>query len=245
MLPIAETIHKQIEPPSICTIQTVLTTMSLNKFTSTLHNDLFTWTVLLSASVVSYWLLPFLHGLFFAPTRNVRGPLLARISKWFEYRMVQKGDSNIEYIRLHERFGSLFGNHHFVASGHLQSVLGPIVRVGPTRYSFSNPADVKVIYELGGKFIKTEFYEPLKSPKPEQQNIFAIRDPNYHKDRRRKIANLYSMSTMVSYEDAVNRMNIICMRKLTEFANEARRVSLPDFMQYYAFDVIGEITVRL
>ena len=126
-----------------------------------------------------------------------------------------------------------------------KSVLGPIVRVGPTRYSFSNPADVKVIYELGGKFFKTEFYEPLKSPEPEQQNIFAIRDPNYHKDRRRKIANLYSMSTMVSYEDAVNRMNTICMRKLTEFANEARRVSLPDFMQYYAFDVIGEITVRL
>ncbi|KAH6708915.1 cytochrome P450 [Leptodontidium sp. MPI-SDFR-AT-0119] len=187
------------------------------------HHDLFTWTVLLGACFVSYWLLPFLHGLFFASTRRVPGPLLARITRWFEYRVLFKGDSNLEYVRLHDKFGS-------------------IVRVGPSRYSFSSPADDKVIYELGGKFIKSEFYEPLLAAEPDMQNIFTIRDPNLHKERRRKIANLYSMSTMVSYEDAVNRMNVICMRKLKQFASENRRISLPDFMQFYAFDVIGEIT---
>lgn len=52
------------------------------------------------------------------------------------------------------------------------------------------------------------------------------------------------MSTMVSYEDAVDRMTAICIRKLTEFATDKRRFAFPEFMQYYAFDVIGEITVR-
>lgn len=117
--------------------------------------------------------------------------------------------------------------------------------MGPNRYSFSDPSDVKIIYELGGKFIKSEFYHPLMAPNPDDQNIFTIRDPALHKARRRKIANLYSMSTMVSYEGAVDRMNIICMDKLTDFASTNRKFSLPDFLQWYAFDVIGEITVNI
>lgn len=51
------------------------------------------------------------------------------------------------------------------------------------------------------------------------------------------------MSTMVSYEEAVNKMTRVCIRKMREFAEARRLISVPDFMQYYAFDVIGEITV--
>lgn len=124
-------------------------------------------------------------------------------------------------------------------------VPGPVVRLGPNRYSFSETADVKTIYDLGGKFFKTEYYEPLSSPNPDQRNIFTIRDANMHKERRRKVASLYSMSTMVSYEDAVNEMTKVCLQKLRQFAAEGTLRSLPTFMQYYAFDVIGMITVRL
>jgi cytochrome P450 len=122
---------------------------------------------------------------------------------------------------------------------------GSVVRVGPNRYSFSDPADVKVIYELGGQFTKTAFYNPLLAADPEKRNLFTLRDPVVHKDRRRKIANLYSMSTMVDYEGAVDRMTEICIRKLSQFVQEHRKISLPKFMQFYAFDVIGEITVCL
>ncbi|OAL54679.1 cytochrome protein [Pyrenochaeta sp. DS3sAY3a] len=178
---------------------------------------------LLVICLISYWIIPFLHGLTISSTRNVPGPLLARFTRWYEYFAVLGGKSNIEYMQLHDKFG-------------------PVVRMGPNRYSFSDPSDVKIIYELGGKFIKSEFYHPLMAPNPDDQNIFTIRDPALHKARRRKIANLYSMSTMVSYEGAVDRMNIICMDKLTDFASTNRKFSLPDFLQWYAFDVIGEIT---
>ncbi|KAL1854961.1 hypothetical protein Plec18170_004373 [Paecilomyces lecythidis] len=50
------------------------------------------------------------------------------------------------------------------------------------------------------------------------------------------------MSTMVTYEEAVDKMTAVCVRKMRRFANEGRLISIPDFMQYYAFDVIGEIT---
>ncbi|KAH7089414.1 cytochrome P450 [Paraphoma chrysanthemicola] len=178
---------------------------------------------LLGVCFISYWVIPFLHGLIVSPTRDVPGPLLARITRWYEFFAVLRGDSNVEYMKLHNRFGH-------------------VVRMGPNRYSFSDPRDVRIIYELGGKFIKSEFYHPLLAPKPDDQNIFAIRDPAVHKARRRKIANLYSMSTMVSYEGAVDRMNKICMGKLTALASKGRKFSLPNFLQWYAFDVIGEIT---
>lgn len=66
-----------------------------------------------------------------------------------------------------------------------------------------------------------------------------------HADRRRKVASLYTMSTMVAYESAVDRMTAVCLRKLGQILKEKRLVSVPQFMQYYAFDVIGEITVSL
>lgn len=122
---------------------------------------------------------------------------------------------------------------------------GSIVRVGPNRYSFSRPEDVKIIYEIGSKFIKTEYYDTLSPSDPAKRNLFTIRDQDVHKDRRRKISTLYTMSSMVSYEEAVDKMTNVCIRKMRQFAEEERVFSVPDFMQYYAFDVIGEITVLL
>lgn len=50
---------------------------------------------------------------------------------------------------------------------------------------------------------------------------------------------------MVAYESAVDRMTAVCLKKLGQIGAEERFVSVPDFMQFYAFDVIGEITVSL
>lgn len=124
------------------------------------------------------------------------------------------------------------------------SLPGPIVRVGPNRYSISLPSGVKTIYELGGKYSKTDYYKPLLAADVDKQNIFTIQNNDLHKERRRKIASLYTMSSMVSYEKAVDEMTSVCVRKMHEFAEQGRMINIPQWLQYYAFDVIGEITVR-
>ncbi|KAI1638940.1 cytochrome P450 [Biscogniauxia mediterranea] len=171
----------------------------------------------------TYYVIPVLYDLLFSPLRKIPGPIWARFTRWWEYRLVAKGDSNLQYIHLHKRYG-------------------PVVRVGPNRYSITRPEDVKVVYDIGSKFTKSDYYKPLLHPDPDEQSIFAIQDNNFHKERRRKISALYSMSTMVSYEEAVERMTSVCLRKLNQFSEEKRLVSIPHFMQCYAFDVIGEIT---
>ncbi|UPL02769.1 hypothetical protein LCI18_013703 [Fusarium solani-melongenae] len=50
------------------------------------------------------------------------------------------------------------------------------------------------------------------------------------------------MSTMITYEKAVDDMTEVLTKKLRVFANEGRSFHFPRFMQYYAFDVIGQIT---
>ena len=52
------------------------------------------------------------------------------------------------------------------------------------------------------------------------------------------------MSSMVSYEKAVDEMTRLCIRKMHQYAEQGRLINIPQWMQYYAFDVIGEITVR-
>ncbi|KAH7376903.1 cytochrome P450 [Plectosphaerella cucumerina] len=179
--------------------------------------------VTIIALIAAYNAVFFVYQLFLSPLRRVPGPFLARITQWWEYVIVFRGKSHQDYIRLHEEYG-------------------PIVRVGPNRYSFTSRQAVKKIYELGGKYIKSDYYTPLLSPDPKTQHIFPMQDNERHKDRRRKISPLYTMSTMLSYEGAVEKLNGVCIQKMHQFAKEGRLIDVPHWMQYYAFDVIGEIT---
>lgn len=54
---------------------------------------------------------------------------------------------------------------------------------------------------------------------------------------------MYSMSTLVSYEQYVDNCNRVLTSKLEMFAEKKQPVDVFTWMQYYAFDVIGEITV--
>ncbi|KAF7590670.1 hypothetical protein BBP40_002562 [Aspergillus hancockii] len=174
---------------------------------------------LLVGSLLGLWIVPLAYNALFSSLRKVPGPFWARITNLWEFRAVLKGRSHEDYIALHKQYGS-------------------VVRVGPNRYSVIDPQDVKKIYDFGGNFAKSNFYDGSGGPK----TIFTTRDNNDHKDRRRKVAALYTMSAMVIYEDAVDRMTALLMKKLGQFATEKRLIPVPNLTQYYAFDVIGEIT---
>lgn len=55
--------------------------------------------------IASYYTISTIYNLFFSPLKNVPGPFLARVTRWWEYCMVQGGVSNLEYIRLHKKHG--------------------------------------------------------------------------------------------------------------------------------------------
>ena len=51
------------------------------------------------------------------------------------------------------------------------------------------------------------------------------------------------MSTLVGYEEFVNDCGRLLTQRLDEFANDGVTIDLGDWLQKYAFDVIGAISV--
>lgn len=53
------------------------------------------------------------------------------------------------------------------------------------------------------------------------------------------------MTTLLSYEEFVDSCTTELCGKLRKFAIDDRLIDIPQWMQFYAFDVIGEISVSL
>jgi hypothetical protein len=120
------------------------------------------------------------------------------------------------------------------------------VRLGPNYYSIDDPAAVKTIYGHGTQYQKSEWYD-IWGPRSETRrtNLFAQRDIKQHASARRHYANVYAMSSLVSYEPYVNNCIDIFTNRLRVFSKSGEAIDLSKWFQYYAFDVIGEITVCL
>jgi cytochrome P450 len=76
----------------------------------------------------------------------------------------------------------------------------------------------------------------------DHRDVFTERSNERHASERRKTSNLYAMSSLVSYEPFVNKVNGELMAALVQHARHGREIDLFTWMQFYAFDVIGEIT---
>ncbi|KAK5042882.1 hypothetical protein LTR84_012415 [Exophiala bonariae] len=172
--------------------------------------------------LLSIVLLHVIYVWFFSPLCHIPGPFLARFTRLWEFWMIAKGDSHQRWVELHEKYG-------------------PVVRIAPNLYSFSEVEDMKAIYSPGNKLPKTTYYNTAGDP--ERRNIFSMTNADDHALRKRKISNLYTMTSMINYEPAVDKMNAVLMEKFRQFWRENRTVMIPQFVQYYAFDVIGQITV--
>ena len=83
----------------------------------------------------------------------------------------------------------------------------------------------------------TPFYEdePLES-------MFSTRDPEYHKNLKRPVAQLFSMTNMRNYETYADDCTAIFINAMRDFEGQA--IDLSKWLQWYAFDVIACITFQ-
>ena len=192
-----------------------------------------------------------MYAYFFSPLRAVPGPWLARITRIWELVMVSKGDFNQTAIQLHEKYGK-FGYPTYAETIYpflffycldTYAPLGSVVRIAPNKFEFNTVEAVKTIYSMTKTFPKSAYYEAFSDP--HNKTLFNFRDAKAHARSRRTMASLYSMTTLLSYEYAVDHQNTVLREEMLKFAEKQAPVSLPQFLQFYAFDVIGEITVSL
>lgn len=118
--------------------------------------------------------------------------------------------------------------------------------MGPNLYSFDDFAAVKTIYGHGTQFRKGYWYDMFSltgEPDKERGNVFAMRDIKQHSQSRRHYAGVYAMSSLITYEPSVNNCIETFTNKMRMSAKSGETIDLSKWFQYYAFDVIGEITV--
>ena len=76
--------------------------------------------------------------------------------------------------------------------------------------------------------------------------LFTSQDEKFHARLRRAVANSYALSTLVQFEPFVDSTTAVFLQQLEErYANRPGKMGICDFgawLQYYAFDVIGELT---
>ncbi|KAK5081206.1 hypothetical protein LTR05_008000 [Lithohypha guttulata] len=159
--------------------------------------------------------------------RNIPGPFLASLTNFWRLYDVSKGSHYQTLIDLHRKHGS------------------DLIRIGPNTVSVADPEAVKTIYGLKKGFNKSEFYhvqQNISHGKP-LTNIFNTTDEDFHAAIKRPVAYSYSMTSLKQYEPFVDTTSQLFCRKLVQnFAEPRKACDLGTWLQYYAFDVIGEIT---
>ncbi|KAK5295620.1 hypothetical protein LTR99_009209 [Exophiala xenobiotica] len=160
---------------------------------------------------------------------HIPGPFPASCTDLWRMFVVWQRRPELEHIRLHQKHG-------------------PLVRLGPRAVSVSDPAAIQIIYALNSGFIKSEFY-PVQQTIAKGRRLFTLftsTDEKFHAKLRRAVNNAYAMSTLVQFEPLVDSTILEFLSQLEKrFADKSGPDGVCDFskwLQYYAFDVIGELT---
>ena len=70
--------------------------------------------------------------------------------------------------------------------------------------------------------------------------VFSTRDPHYHKEVRSSVASKYSLASLRQMEPLVDECSELFATRMNESLGQT--VDLGTWVQWYAFDVIGQIT---
>ncbi|KAI0888019.1 cytochrome P450 [Annulohypoxylon maeteangense] len=143
------------------------------------------------------------------------------------------------------RLWDVYGQRPDITHRRLHAKYGDIVRLGPNTLSFANPKALKSIYGLNKGFVKSDFYVVQQSVVKGDSlaSLFSTTDNGFHAQFRRCVNSAFAMSALVQYEPFVDNTTKLFLKQTeTLFAGNPQGCNFTQWLQFYAFDVIGEIT---
>ena len=99
--------------------------------------------------------------------------------------------------------------------------------------------------ELTATVIQSDFYpvQQAVSKGVRLQSLFSTTDEDYHAKYRRCVNSSFAMSSLVSYEPLVDStMDAFLEQTQERFCNTKKSCNFNQWLQFFAFDVIGELT---
>ena len=130
----------------------------------------------------------------------------------------------------------------------LHSKHGDIVRLGPNVLSLRGAHFVPQIYGINRpakNLRKSSFYACFQNIVNGKRaaSLVAMTDESQHARTKRAIAHAYSLSKLVEFEVLVDSTVDVFLTTLSaRFATKRQECDLGQWLQFFAFDVIGELT---
>uniref|UniRef100_A0A8H7KBQ6 Cytochrome P450 n=1 Tax=Bionectria ochroleuca TaxID=29856 RepID=A0A8H7KBQ6_BIOOC len=172
---------------------------------------------------VLVWVIQILYVSLRPGLRDLPGPWLARYTPLWRIMFVFSGKAPEGYRKLHAKHGKM-------------------VRTAPKVVDISDPSAISLIYGIGSKFLKSDFYCSFDVMYQGEfmSSMFTTRSPEEHKALKRPVAQKFSMTSIKTLEYLVDPCSEIFTASMKEMQGQV--VDLGVWVQWYAFDVIGAIT---
>lgn len=171
-------------------------------------------------AVLTIILIRFLFRRYITSLNRYPGPFLASGSRLYSVYTTWQGQTHNHHIALHEKYG-------------------PIVRIQPNQLSFSSPEAARQVLSPGKGFRKTDFYwvfPPYNNP-----DIFTEIREDVHAQKKRFANVPYSLASFQALTPWIDKTVHVLCDKLDLFAQGSRIVDLGKYLQYAAFDSLGEV----
>ncbi|KAJ5131999.1 pisatin demethylase, partial [Penicillium atrosanguineum] len=122
----------------------------------------------------------------------------------------------------------------------------PLIRLGPNTVSVSDAEALKIIYGWKPILRKSRLYISQYVTAKDGNvldNVSSTRDEKKHSLLRRTVANAYALGTLIEFEPLVDSTSLCFFKELeSRFVATGATCPLTDWVQMYAFDIIGELT---
>ncbi|KAF2728074.1 cytochrome P450 [Polyplosphaeria fusca] len=124
----------------------------------------------------------------------------------------------------------------------LHARLGPIVRIAPHEVSVADPSAIPKVYRATKPLQKTDYYLVYRNTDiTKQPDMFTSIDEVEHANYRKIVNAVYLMSSILKSEDKIDECTTLFLKRLGEHADENADMDLGEWLEMYAYDVIGEV----
>ncbi|KFX98708.1 hypothetical protein V490_02162 [Pseudogymnoascus sp. VKM F-3557] len=158
--------------------------------------------------------------------RHIPGPFWARFTNIQRALWVKTMRSHEIHQEAHQKYGNC-------------------VRMGPNMVSIDDPAAIPTLYPMRRGFTKSLFYRGIMpyTNGGALPAIFTTQDEQQHKDLKTPVAAMYSQTNVITFEPFVDEVLAVLFDQLNQrFVKSQARFDLGDWLQYFAFDVMGTMT---
>lgn len=169
------------------------------------------------------------YQLYFHPLANYPGPLLGRLTQWYNVYHAYVGDKHILFYHLHQKHGT-------------------VVRFSPNSLSINDPVALKTIYAHGANVQKSVFYKCFRAA-PQAISTLLATEKQHHARKRRIMGQAFSDTALRGFEqyvlghtqDLVDRIGGVVGGSGLEKAGWSAPLDMANWCNWLVFDIMGDL----